>query len=329
MLEFNCLKNLYEMINEFYKKIKIEYQKELRANKFDKLEIFHESNKQLLLDYKTSIYRNIYNKRIPFLELFNINNNNPYNLNKLEAELLRNYIGLYNEGKKQPINKLSKKLKITKEEIDNNIKQIMNKFNDELFQSVAIEERNRIMRNNIKILNKEIPEYDISFLNITDNFIEVLRAEDINKIEDILNINEEQIIKMNTEYGYNSKIVIFPKRVIEEIHSLGLKFKEELMIHKLFDKIPYEEPINPKGKLGYNIKTMADLICARQFEPELINRLNAKEQISIDARIGNGCYADEYNDMQEEALDPSNELIFFEKSDSNYTNGKTYYMDKN
>lgn len=328
MIETKCLKNLYNLINHYYNKVLELYQTELEKSNFEELDTVYNWSKHQLLDYKVSIYKNIENKKIPFIEILDINNNEPYNLTLLEAEFLRNYIGLYDKGKKPTVKELNKRFGISNEEINIILQNIMIKFGEETFQENIIEERNKFIRENIQTLHDKILEYDISFLNITDNFIEILRIENINKIKDIINLNKEQIIKMNVEYGYNAKIVVFPKRIINEIESLGLKFKNELMINQLFDEIENEK-ISPKEKLGNKLKTTIDLICARQFEPEILNRLDVEQQLYIDEEFNNGYLIDGYNDMEEDALGQITQLNFFGKPDLDYTNGKTYYMDKN
>lgn len=322
----NCLKNLNSLINEYYKKIKKDYQKEINKNKFDKLERIHGQKKQQLLEYETSIYKNIEHKKLAFIEILDTKNETPYIFTNLEAQILRHYIGLYDQGKKQPITEISKRFGLPKTKISKILNEIMLYFSTEVFQSIFIEERNEIIRRNLEILKKEILEYDITFLNITDNFIEILRKEKINTVKDILNINYKQIKNMNIEYGYSSKIIIFPKRIIEEIHSLGLEFKNESMIEKLFEKIE-DEPINENIDLGQNLETMIDLICARQFEPELLNKLNIKQQLDVDMTINNGYMRKIYNDMLEKIIEQDYENQ--KQLQCNYTNGKTYYMDKN
>ena len=56
MLEIKCLRNLYDMINDYYEKLKQEYKKELNQNRFEEFEIFYSLTKQQLLNYKTGIF---------------------------------------------------------------------------------------------------------------------------------------------------------------------------------------------------------------------------------------------------------------------------------
>ena len=334
MLELKCLKNLYDIINNYYDKLKEDYKKEIKQNEYNELKILHETKKQELFNYNISIYKNIEIKKIPFTELFNINNDTPYMLTSLETELLRHSIGLYDEGKKQSINEVSKRFKMSKEKITDALQTVMRCFGTELFQNSFLKERNEMIKNNIKILKNKVLDYDITFLNITDNFIEILRTENINKIRDILNINERQIKNMNIEYGYNPKIVVFPKRIIDEIESLGLKFKNDKMIDELFPKKENEEDEEKneteyKESLGENLKTSDYLICARQFEPELLGRLSLTEQVYLDKEFGNGYLAEAYDNTKIEEIEYINETTSVKSLDLNYKNGKTFYMNKN
>ena len=294
MLEERVRQNLYKLINQYYKILKKRYKKTEYSYKIEKVP---SELKQSLLNYETSIFKYIENKRITFSELFKINQECVYSLSPFETELLRNYIGVFDDGKKQTIEEVSKRLNITKNRASNALKEIMDNFESELGQLLLIKERNKEIKNKIfnKEFRKQILNSDITFLNITDNFIEILRLENINTVKDLLEITEDQVEKMNIQYGYYPELRIIPNRLIEEVHNIGLRFEDEIMISQM----QHDDrgiTINPKTQICESFDTLKDAISARQFEPELLSRLNLSDYLSIDRKI-NECY------MQEKIMD--------------------------
>lgn len=327
MLEERVRQNLYKLINQYYKILKKRYKKTEYSYKIEKVP---SELKQNLLNYETSIFKYIENKRITFSELFKINQECVYSLSPFETELLRNYIGVFDDGKKQTIEEVSKRLNITKNRASNALKEIMDNFESELGQLLLIKERNKEIKN--KIFNKEfrnqILNSDITFLNITDNFLEILRLENINTVKDLLEITEDQVEKMNVQYGYYPELRIIPNRLIEEVHNIGLRFEDEIMISQM----QHDDrgiTINPKTKICESFDTLKDAISARQFEPELLSRLNLSDYLSIDRKI-NECYMQEkIMDMNEKTTEYYEELRKEKEKGLSKRFRKTYLKNEN
>ncbi len=293
------LENLYDLIEEYYKKIII----------------LNKNNKDLtqdIIDYEASIYRNIKNKLIPFTQIFDLNNPNPYILNDFEIEVLRKYIGIYNYGNKESKKEISKIFNVSPSTISNTLKRIIEALLDPGCQKKIIDERNKLIRENIKnkALKNKILNLDISFLNITENLETILRLTKINTIKDIINIDYETIEKMNIEYGYYAGIIVFPKCIINEIHELGLNFKKENMIYELNKQldemeIPIEKALDVENYTT-KISTVADLFLSQQFERELLKTFSIEDTLKIDWLINNSYINDEYiRFVIENSLEPS------------------------
>ncbi len=293
MIEENVIKkslqNLYQLINQYYEKLKIK-NKETGIT-------------QEMLDYDASIYRNIEYKLIPFTQIFDLNNDNPYILNYFETEVLRQRIGIYNNGEIQTKRKLSKIFNVSPQTIDRTLKIIIRDISSPIYQKQFLDERNELIKK--EIVNKKNKEkvlsHDINLLNITENLEEILRLENINTIKDIINIDSETIERINTEYGYYTNLRLFPKSIIEEIHDMGLKFKREKMISKTNDDLKKIEI--PLGKIldieDYTIKlkTVADILLAKQFEPEVLKTLSLEEELQIESLFDNSSMKNAYAEL--------------------------------
>ena len=297
MLEDKVRKNLYKIIDQYYKILKKQYKRTEYSYKIEKIPC---ELKQNLLNYETSIFKYIEEKRIPFSELFKLKQEQIYSLNELETELLRNYVGIYDNGKKQTIEEVSKRLNIPKSKASTTLKEIMDIFESEAGQKLLINERNKETKDNIynKDYRKQILNSDITFLNITDNFMDILRQENINTVEDLIKITEKQVESINFKYGYYPELRIIPNRLIEEIHSVGLRFTDEIMISQMFHT--YQGiTINQKIKLGKEFNSLKDAISARQFEPELLSRLILDEYIIVDRKINESYMEEKIIDMDQ------------------------------
>lgn len=280
------LSNLYELIDKYYSVL----QKKEKRNHHDNFERLKTENTELeqqVLDYRVSIYKNIKKKKIPFTQLFDLKINNPYMLNDTETEIIRQYIGIYTEGKKQSIEYLSNIFDITSIEINRIINSILKDFLNPYFQREFLKERNEMIKKNLKnqkLLNKLLDE-DIEFLNIYENMIYIFRSKNINTLKDLLNMDFRIIKDINKEYGQDSKKILFPEKIINEIHDLGLDFKNKTYIECTK---PFEKTQNEKIKSITNnkIESILDLACAYQFEPEIIKTFNIKERLELDKIMG-------------------------------------------
>ena len=331
MLEERVRQNLYKLINQYYKILKKQYKRTEYSYKIEKEPT---ELKQNLLNYETSIFKYIENKKLPFSELFKMNQESVYSLSPFETELLRNYIGVYDNGKKQTIEEVSKRLDITNNKASTALKEIMDNFESELGQILLIRERNKeIKRKTLdKEYRKQILESDITFLNITDNFLEILRQENINTVNDLLKITEDQVEKINIQYGYYPELRIIPNRLIEEIHDLGLRFEDEIIISQMFHEYDGVK-INKRVSLNKTIKKLIgatrDIISARQFEPELLSRLILDDYLIIDKKINESYMEQKIFDMNQE----SNLYVY--KLEQDIANGvskrfrKTYIENNN
>ena len=96
MLEEKVRNNLYKIINQYYKILKSQYK---RTEPTYKIEKEPSELKQNLLNYETSIFKNIENKHFSFTELFKLDKEIIYSLNPYETEILRIYVGIYDDKK--------------------------------------------------------------------------------------------------------------------------------------------------------------------------------------------------------------------------------------
>ena len=294
------LNNLYELIDNYY----LTLQKKEKRNHNDNYEILKIENTELeqqVLDYQISIFTNTKNKKIPFTQLFDLNNDNPYMLNDIETEIIRQYIGIYTEGKKESIENLSKTFNTSTIEITKTINSILKDFLNPDFQREFLKERNEMIRKNLNNQNvlKTLLNEDIEFLNIYENMIYILRNKNINTVKDLINMDFKVIKGINKEYGQDPKRVLFPKKIIDEIHDLGLQFKDKRYINLIesYDDTPNDKIKNITNK---KIETMLDFECAYQFEPEIIKTFNVKERLELDKIIGNLNFKEAYISYAEE-----------------------------
>lgn len=306
MLEEKVRNNLYRIINQYYKILKNQYR---RIEPTYKIEQEPSELKQNLLNYEASIFKYIENKQFPFKELFRLKQERIYSLSAIETEILRIYVGIYDDGKKQSVEEVARRLEMSSSRVSNTLKKIIDNFESKTGQELLIRERNKNIKEKIynKEFRKQILNSDITFLNITDNFIAILREENINKVEDLLKITEEQVEKMNIQYGYYTNLKIIPNRLIEEIHNIGLRFEDEIMISQMFHEYTGVK-INPKIKIGKSFDSIKDIISARQFEPELLSTLVLKEYLMIDQKINEGYMEEMIMDMSENSLAYNEEI---------------------
>ena len=305
------LYNLYKLINNYFIKIKNEYKKE--PNTFKDSEQFHSKMRQKVLDYEVSIYKNMESKLLPFAQLFNLKKNNAYTLNDLETKILRLYIGIYTKGNKQSVESISRTLNIPQEKIKKTLKRILNQLLDPFFQEQIIYERNVIISKNIKneikgkYIKEKLLKQDISFLLMSNNMQEILKMSGIKTIENLINIDEKKIIDLNKQFGYNAELKIFPKRISKQIYSLGLSFKNEKIFEKINEKyymldlIQIEDLLLDIDEHVLYMNTLLDLICAQQFEPEILNTLELNERLQIDKIINNGYIKEQYLSLIKDA----------------------------
>jgi len=163
------------------------------------------------------------------------------------------------------------------------------------FQEQILNERNELIREMTqnKFFKQQLLNQDINFLIMTENLEEIFKLMHINKIEDLLNIDAKTIKYLNIQYGYNTDFKVFPKRIIRQIYDLGLKFKNEDLIKDLYkayiklESIPTEQ-VNIEVPTIY-VETVYDLVCAQQFEPELLELLDLNDKLYIN-RITSGNY---------------------------------------
>jgi len=305
------LYNLYKLINNYFIKIKNEYKKE--PNTFKDSEQFHSKMRQKVLDYEVSIYKNMESKLLPFAQLFNLKKNNAYTLNDLETKILRLYIGIYTKGNKQSVESISRTLNIPQEKIKKTLKRILNQLLDPFFQEQIIYERNVIISKNIKneikgkYIKEKLLKQDISFLLMSNNMQEILKMSGIKTIENLINIDEKKIIDLNKQFGHNAELKIFPKRISKQIYSLGLSFKNEKIFEKInekyymLDSIQIEDLLLDIDEHVLYMNTLLDLICAQQFEPEILNTLELNERLQIDKIINNGYIKEQYLSLIKDA----------------------------
>lgn len=309
------LENLYELFNNHYIRLKKQYEKELQSETYYDFVYNNSYIKQQLLDYEVSIYKNIKNKLIPFTEIFDLKNNNPYILNDFESEVLRTYIGIYNDGKKQSKKEISKIFNVSPSKIDRTLNIIISDFLYPTYQQQFLQERNQLIKDNLKnnSFKEVILKLDINFLTMTQNLEEILRNININTIEDILNIDIKTILDMNIEYGYNTNLRLFPTRIIDEIHELGLTFKSEKLLEEIAEaymplQITTEEEIDIQEHV-MNIETVLDLLLAQQFEPEILDTMDLNERLKVDRLINNNNIQNQYVRISQEISEQTIKLI--------------------
>ena len=330
MLEEKVKNNLYKIINQYYKILKTQQK---RIEPTYEIEKVPSELKLNLLNYETSIFKNIENKQFPFTELFRLKQERIYTLMPIETEILRNYVGIYDNGKKQSAEEVARRLEISSYKVSIILKRIMDIFESETGQLQLILERNRYVKERIceKDFRKQILDSDITFFNITDNFIGILRQENINTVKDLLEITEEQLETINMQYGYYSDLKILPSRLIKEIHEMGLRFKDEIMISQMFHEyngVKINKRIGLTENVCKYIGTIKDVISARQFEPELLSKLNLDDYLNIDKKINESYMEEKIFDMNQD----SNYYVYMLEQDISNGVGKRFrktYVERN
>lgn len=162
-------------------------------------------------------------KLIPFTQIFDLKNDNPYNLTTEEANIIRIYIGLYNEGTPQNIEYIANLCCKSKYGVFKLIVTIIGKI---CSYPNLIEERNYLIRQGIENQNikEKILDMDIEILEISEQLTQELKNINIKTIRDLTNINLKEIKNLTKKYQCN----IFPINIIENIHDIGLTFNEEI-----------------------------------------------------------------------------------------------------
>ena len=233
-------------------------------------------------NYYFSIYSHngVIRKKLPFIEIFDLNNSEPYGLNELEAEILRNYIGLYDDGKQQEKSDICKQFEISDDILAQHIHSIISKLCETTCQERIIKERNNLIRTNInnqklkeKILNEDI----ISFLDITIGVSWNLCVKNrFRTVGDLLSITYQDIITLNV-LGTFKNIVIFPRYIVEQIHELGLRFEFEMIFEEMFryDELLADEysGINILKGITTGVNTISDLLSMLQFDQKLLQKI--------------------------------------------------------
>lgn len=120
---------------------------------------------------------------IPFTQIFDLNNDNPYNLTKEEANIIRNYIGLYNNGEPQSEEFISKLYDVSPRTIFYKIIELSKKIYD---YPNLIEERNHLLQEGIKSkkIKEKILNLDLEVLDISEQFVQEFKMSNINTIKD-------------------------------------------------------------------------------------------------------------------------------------------------
>ena len=321
MFEEKVRKTLYKLIEQYYRILKKQYKR--TEFEYNMVEVQSELE-QSLIKYETSIFKYIENKQLPFTELFRLNQERIYSLNEFETELLRIYVGVYDNGKKQSIQEVGKRLDISTNKASTTLKEIMDNFESETGQLLLINDRNNEVRKRIynKEFRQQILDSDITFLNITDNFLDILRQENINKVNDLLKITKTQIQDMNIQYGYFDNIEIIPQRLIDEIHKLGLRFENEKMIDIIFKKFKDESNDKTNEK-----NVLIDAISARQFEPELLERFDSINDPRIDLVLNIGYIQEKYKEFIGIKIEETIKTMKLNELD--YKHGKIYQSHNN
>jgi len=230
-------------------------------------------------EYKISIYRDIETKKLFFSEIFNLDLEEIYGLTANETNILRYHIGIYDDGEMQSYLKIGDEFDSKETSIMQIIQNAMEKIIKPSIQDKIIMERDKIIcgKINDKTFRKEILKENISFLNIQKSLISLLSENGFKTIEDLLNITYEDIVDFNERAGRISNIVVFSRKIIEQLYELGFELKDEERILEFLANektITEEWQIYPKRVMNifkyYNINTPSDLLATFQFEPEII-----------------------------------------------------------
>lgn len=160
---------------------------------------------------------------IPFTQIFNLNNDNPYDLKIKEANIIRIYIGLYDNGQSMNIEYISRLYKESYRAMSYDIGEIMRKmFN----YPNLIEERNALLKEGLKSekIKEKILNSDLEVLDISEHFLQEFRNNKLNTVNDLINM-DSKTMKSITE---KLSLEIFPLHIINCIHDIGLRFNEEI-----------------------------------------------------------------------------------------------------
>lgn len=168
-------------------------------------------------------FENCQKLMIPFTQIFDLNNDNPYNLTKEEANIIRNYIGLYNNGEPQSEEFISKLYDVSPRTIFYKIIEISKKISD---YPNLMEERNHLLQEGIKSkkIKEKILNMDLDVLDISEQFVQEFKIYNINTIKDLITIKPETMKTITEKLCLEA----FPLHIIECIHSIGLNFDEEI-----------------------------------------------------------------------------------------------------
>lgn len=292
------INNMYNLINKFYRNLKISNNNEIKI--YDDFKQENTDLEQVLLEYNASIYKNIEQKQLLFEQILDVREESAYTLTEIETEILRQYIGIYNDGEGRNLETIAKIFNKSSEKIKEVLEQALLEMLNPFFQEQVLTERNEIIKeaSQNKFMKQQLLEQDINFLIMTDNLEEIFKLMNINTIKDLLNIDAKTIQYLNIQYGYNTNFKVFPKRIIKQIHELGLEFKNEELIKKLhrayikLDEIPLEKIDIEVPVL--HMETVYDLVCAQQFEPELLDTLDLNEKLYVDRMISGNYRQREY-----------------------------------
>ena len=160
---------------------------------------------------------------IPFTQIFDLKNENPYNLTKDEANIIRIHIGLYNNGEPQSEEFISKLYGVSSKTIFYKIIEISEKI---CAYPNLLEERNNLLREGVKSkkVKEKIINLDLDVLDISEQFVQELKAYNISTIKELITINPETMKNITEKLCLEA----FPLHIIECIHSIGLNFIEEI-----------------------------------------------------------------------------------------------------
>ncbi len=310
MLEQTTIKkslhNIYELIYCYKIALKELMNDEVEKTDYESIKQSYSLIEKKYLDFEISIYRNIEKKHFPFTQIFDLENETPYILDSLETEIFRNYIGLYNNGEKGKVEELSKTFNCSNAKIQSCIGKIIESFMDLSVQEQILNERNKLIKENIKNenLKKKVLNKKIEFFTITENLQEILKMNKIYTINDLIKMDYKKLEKINFENGYDSDLVIFPKRLINEVHDLGLQFEKlENTFKKMYEsdkKLPNDFLEKLKEHTN-KIETILDIKSIEQFEPEIIKTLDLNERIEVDTNSNVEYRQNKYADMLEES----------------------------
>ena len=161
--------------------------------------------------------------KIPFTQIFDLNNDTPYDLKIKEANIIRIYIGLYDNGQSMNIEYISRLYNESYRAMSYDIGEIMRKM---FKYSTLIEERNALLKEGLKSkkLKEKILNSDLEILNISEHFLQEFRNNDLNTVNDLISIDSKTMKDITEKLS----LEIFPLHIINCIHNIGLRFNEEI-----------------------------------------------------------------------------------------------------